>query len=323
MRKKVTSLWCFFIIGGLFCCRIQSQPLIQRSEERDIKPETSVRAEHSQTHIIISRPGTREESEDQSELKRILQKCAEYCEKVKNSALFYVCQEKIKEEIVLSFEFFVYRNLIINETEMHNYIYDYQLIKKGGDIKESRTLIKENGKKRNEKNAQLKTKRFFSKRPVYGAVGFFSQEFQESYNYRLIKEDKIKGSEVYIIEAILKKKMAEKPNYGKLWVDKENFSIIKMEIEQESLEGFEELEKEIETLEKKKKSKRKIVFKPIFKTIHYYEVEKNGIRFPSKIEFREIYVDPAWRKREVIKSITKIQYDNYRFFIVDYKVKYE
>jgi len=251
------------------------------------------------------------------DLDALLKKSAEYCEKVKNSALFYVCQERIKEEIVLDFEFAVYRNLIINETKINKYVYDYQLIKKGNEIKENRTLIEENGKKRNEKNAQLKTRRFFSLRSVFGPVGFFGKEFQDSYDFRLIKKGNIKGIEAYIIEAIPKQKLGEKPNYGKLWVDKNDFSVIKIEIEQESLEGFEELEEKRKSLEKEKKIIiTKIVLKPIFKTIHFYEVEKNGIRFPSKTEFNEVYVDPAWEKRQITKSTTEIKYEDYKFFTV-------
>ena len=48
------------------------------------------------------------------------------------------------------------------------------MIKKGKDIKESRILIEENGEERYEKNAPLKTKRFYSLKSVFGPVGFLS-----------------------------------------------------------------------------------------------------------------------------------------------------
>ena len=38
-------------------------------------------------------------SDDQEELELILKKCAEYCEKLSNSVLDFICNEKIKEEI--------------------------------------------------------------------------------------------------------------------------------------------------------------------------------------------------------------------------------
>ncbi len=49
-------------------------------------------------------------------------------------------------------------------------------------------------------------------------------------------------------------------------------------------------------------------------------MSKKGIRFPSKTVFEESYISAA-KKRE--RSRTVIKYDNYRFFIVDYEVKYK
>ena len=45
---------------------------------------------------------TESDSTDQTELETILKKCADYCEKLSNSALFFVCRETIKEEIYQS-----------------------------------------------------------------------------------------------------------------------------------------------------------------------------------------------------------------------------
>lgn len=261
-----------------------------------------------------------EKNKNQSELEEILRKCDEYCERAKSSALFFVCQEKIKEEFSTPS-----RGISVSTTvspegrrvrtispalkkERNEYIYDYQLIKKGSDIKESRTLIEENGEERYEKDAPLKTRRFYSLRSVYGPVGFLSREFQEQYDYKLKKGDKVEGREAYVIEASPKKMMEGKPNYGKLWIDKEDFSVLKIEIAQESLAGYEDFIKKI----------KKQGFQPIFTTTHYYGVEKKGIRFPSKTVFREVY-----RPLRGIISKTVIEYSNYRFFTVEYEVKHE
>lgn len=248
-------------------------------------------------------------STNQVELETILKKCAEYCNKIENSALYFVCSERIKEEIVINPEFELGTIKVFAEKERNEYVYDYQLIKKGNDIKESRTLVEENGEKKKEKDAPLKTKRFFSLRSVFGPVGLLRKEFQESYDYKLSKEDKIEERKAYVIEAIPKKSLEEKPNYGKLWVDKEDFSVLKIEIAQDSLVDYESYVEEL-----KKKGVR-----PVFTTVHYYRIEKKGIRFPSKTVFMEVY---SYMGKRSQLSRTVVEYTDYKFFTVEYEVKY-
>lgn len=270
------------------------------------------------THAILESSIT---TADEGGLAEILKKCAEYCERLTNSALFFVCKETIKEEIYQGHfartpSITLQGNIIIRGSggrniERNAYVYDYQLIKKGEKIEESRILLEENGKKKYEKNAPLKTKIFYSKRSVFGPVGLLSKEWQDKYDYKIIKEKTtLEGRKAFIIEAKPKTETEGNPNYGKVWVDKEDFSILKIEIEQESLAGFERLEQEIK--------KRKI--KPLFTITHDYFIEKKGIRFPNKTVFEEKYI--GWRGRRSKASETIITYDNYRFFMVEVKVEY-
>ena len=185
------------------------------------------------------------------------------------------------------------------------------MIKKGEKIEEARILLKENGKKKHEENAPLKTKRFFSKRAVYGPVGLLGKEQQGKYDYKIIKEQTIKRRKTYVIEVTPKTNIEGNPNFGKVWVDKEDFSVLRIEINQESLAGFDELEQERE----------KQSMSPRITTTHNYFIEKNGIRFPSNTICKEIYLYGMRRARTKL-SETKITYDNYRFFLVDVKIKY-
>jgi hypothetical protein len=259
------------------------------------------------------------------ELDTILEKCAEYCERVAKSALFFVCREKIEEEIYqhrttrgsrividanqeLQRVYFARRPIPIIEKNI--YIYDYQLIKKREKIEESRILLEENKEKRYEKNAKLKTKRFYSKKSIFGPVGLLSKDWQEMYNYKIIKEASVNGREAFVIEATPRVKIEKKPNYGRVWVDKNDFSILKIEIEEESLVGFESF----------KEIRKRQNIKPIITVTHYYGIEKNGIRFPSQTVFEESYVIPKMGKFK--NSKTTFSYDNYRFFTVDVEIKY-
>lgn len=258
-------------------------------------------------------------------LEEILQRCALYCENLESAALFYVCKEKVKEEIVIKQEIRIGTNRTPAVKEINSYIYDYQLIRKGGKSEENRILIEENGKKKSIKDASMKTKRFFSERSIYGPVGFLSKDSQRQYNYKLLKEDEIDERKAYVIEAAPITKMKEKPNYGKLWVDQGNFSILKIEIAQDSLVGFEEVMRKIQELLESRNRARRYKVTPIFKIVHHYGVVKNGIRFPSKTIFEESYMMYSrkyMRSDMYHRSSVTIKYYDYRFFIVDTKVKY-
>jgi len=257
---------------------------------------------------------------EEEKLNTILKNCADYCTRLKNSALFFVCREKINEELFQRTRVYIksknsssrppayYR---LSGKTKNEYIYDYQLIKKGSKIEESRILLEENGVEKNEKNAPMKTKRFYSYKSVFGPVGLLSREFQDLFYYKFVKEAKLKGLNVYIIEAIPKKNIEEQPNYGKIWVDKKDFSVVKIEMRQESLQGFEAFAGTRDDGE----------VKPDFKTVHFYEIEKNSIRFPSRTEFEESYKGkrtPKFKRSKVL-----IKYDKYRFFTVETTVKYK
>jgi len=294
MQRRITYILCIGLIIGLFLLNVQ----------------------------YISTAGI---TVDNIVLEEILQRCALNCEILENAALFYVCNEKVKEEIVIKQEIRIGTNITPAVKEINSYIYDYQLIRKGDKFEENRILIEEDGKKKSIKEASMKTKRFFSERSIYGPVGFLNKDSQKQYNYKLLKEDKIDERKAYVIEAVPTKKMKEKPNYGKLWVDQENFSVLKIEIAQDSLVGFEEVRKKIQEQLGSRRRVGRYKVTPIFKIVHHYGVVKNGIRFPSKTIFEESYTIYSGKlKRSYIydRSSVTIKYYDYRFFIVDTKVKY-
>ena len=244
------------------------------------------------------------EKKDQAELELILKKCAEYCERLDNVSLHFICQEKITEEILKGNIGFVVRNI---------YIYDYQLIRKANKIVEQRILIKENGRKKNDLDAQLKTSRFHHKYIVFGPIGLLSQEEQKNYEYKILKEVTYKKDKAVILEALPKFPGEFNALYGKIWIRKKDFAILKIEWNQESLENFEDIEKLAEELEAK----------PLITFISEYEFEKNKIRFPNKYSIEESYLPRFVVGEKIIWSQTTVIYDNYKFFIVETEVKYQ
>ena len=237
------------------------------------------------------------------ELGTILKKCAEYCERLENLSLYFVCEEAITEEISQ-------RNLSLPAVERNKYIYDYQLIRLGNTIEERRILLKENGQKKNIVDAQLQTKRFHHKHILFGPIGLLGKKQQKNYEYKILKEVIYKKEKALILEVTPKFPEESDALYGKIWIRKKDFAILKIEWQQESLENFEGIEK----IAAEFKAKPEVSF------VSEYEFEENQIRFPNKYTVREVYILPKGT-RYTYSEIT-VDYDNYKFFTVGTKVKY-
>ena len=152
-------------------------------------------------------------SPEREELHEILKKCADYCEKLANLSLNFVCEERIEEKIyiipsylTMSLHSIFSTITYYSKIERNTYIYDYQLIKRGNEIEEKRILLEENGRKVYVKNAPLKTKRFYSIRPVFAPIQFLSRNWQKNYNYKIIKEERVNARQAIVIKALPKDK---------------------------------------------------------------------------------------------------------------------
>ena len=259
------------------------------------------------------------------ELQRILDKCSEYCLKLSESALYYVCHERIKEKLKnldgpepglgiippsISNQGFAFSGaliieLILGDTSRHVYVNDYQLIRKKGVIEEKRILLEMDRKNANIENAPQVTKQSYSIKPILVPVQILSIEQRPRFLFKLAKDERIKGILVYVIEAYPRPGQTGNIRRGKLWVNKSDFRIVKAEIETDFVEGYEDILSECDDY----------FLKPHFKSTHYYEVEKNGILFPSRSEIRVEYSGLLAAKK-VLKSELEVTYENYKFFIV-------
>jgi hypothetical protein len=247
------------------------------------------------THVCGQKASSH--SSGQAELETILKKCAEYCEKLANSALFFVCKEKITEKIS-SRSAPMLTDLkpsarVYTSTVKRVYVYDYQLYRKGNDIKEERILLEENGKKKHEENI------------VLGPIGLLSSHWQTFHDYRILKEEKFKGDKSVVIEAVLKPEHTFHHLSGKVWVRKTDFSILKIEWLQQSIGGYERVEE----------TAKELRAKPHLTLIAEYGFEKNGIRFPSKYSLDEDYLLRGMRRFNQSKTV--VVYNGYKFFTVE------
>lgn len=259
----------------------------------------------------------------QTDLQKVLEKSARYCEKLKTAAFHFFCQEKIEEErMEKQYTAPIHRDRTAMDfasgrrhvdyirKKKRFYVYDYQIIIKDRKITENRTLIREKHKKVHKENAKLKT-RFASQYSFFMPL-IFSRENQDKYTYRLIKEQRLKGRNVYKVSVDPKAPEFGDITHGIAWVDKKDGSILKIQLHPRSFQGSDRL---------RKKALRR-GYDLILTDEHWYLTKKNGIRFPSQTMISERYIRTVTsRKGEFENSRTYFTYSRYRFFDVSVDVK--
>jgi len=262
-------------------------------------------------------------SANQENLELILKKCAEYCERVKNIAMFYICKENIKDRrkfyrVLNTLRIKPYgsstikldvKTLKLKNTRKNSYLYDYQLINKENELQEQRTLFKKNNRKTIIENAKLDV-RFNAKYLVYGPVGFLSRYWQNYFNYKIIGQENLGETLATIIRATPKPNNKENWNFAKIWINEKDSSILQIEWESGSIYDFEG--KNIASTYRD--------FRTITMLKVTYGIEKNGVRFPSRQHIQEFLVSETGKKYLRNEIITV--FNDYKFFIVESEIKY-
>lgn len=209
-----------------------------------------------------------EKESDPHALATMLGEGAKYCEKLKTAAFKYFCLEHVSETL----------SDPTGHRHKNVYHYDYQIIGKEGKASEQRTLLFENGNQRHLEKAQLAT-RIFSYYSFYLPIFLLAKENQAKYNYQLQAMQKINGRKAQGIKVVLKELAGGPVVDGQIWLDTTDFSVIKIELNPRYFAGFEQLQQEA----------MKMGAILTLSDVHWYEVKRNGLRFPSQTEIREIY----------------------------------
>lgn len=251
-------------------------------------------------------------SQEPDPLPQILEKSRDYCRRLGASSLYFICREKIEERqydpplVLLS-------NAIAPPAKSTRVLleYDYQLVRKGESIEEKRILLKENKQIRNEPGAELKTRLYKHKNLVFGPVGLLSEYWQPRHSYIYVGEQRIDKEDAYVIEAAPAGSPEPDLVYGKAWVRKKDFAIVRIEWDQRCLGNYDQV------LAMARRIGRQA--EPRLSIACTYGVEKNGIRFPDRMTIREEYWSTRGNHRV---SETAVRYEDYKFFIVETEVKY-
>jgi TonB family protein len=289
----------------------------------------------SETSNVVEIPA-RMDAAGQKELERVLGGCAEYCQKLGNAALFYICEETIKEathalvspdrlaELSLRARdtaVQVYEGadgqmsgwvvdkpqiMSIRNVERLSYECDYQLIRRFGDIEERRIVLKDNGRKITDRVDLLTDERYSTLSPIVSMLKLLDKDHQPLFNYRILKEEKVSGKEAYVMEAIPKLGDADGVRSAKAWVDKAGFQILKCEIEGVPLDGYDDVLNDAVLLN----------VKPFFLRTYEFRVEKSGLMFPDRTKVLIEYPSVRPNSRET-KSKIELNYKDFKFFTVE------
>ena len=256
------------------------------------------------------------EQTEQIKMAQILKKSREYCQRLGQVALDFVCMEEVSEkyiDIVQVLEMIRHgMGSRIVEKELvrkHNYLHDYQFIRKDDRKIEKRILLEEDGVKKKEEITQLKTKMFQYKNVLFGPVNLLCEERQPFFDYKMVGDEFFDGERALVIEAIPREEFREQILQGKIWVDNSDFSILKIEWNQDRMAHSAVI----------KDMARRYKADPRITHITEFGFEKNGIRFPSRYFIEEAYIKKKGKK--IIHSETNVIYKDYKFFTVETDVE--
>lgn len=240
-----------------------------------------------------------QERTDQQRLAAILKKSAEYCRRLEQAALDFVCFEEVTEESVR----------FTRKTDV--YLYDYQFIKKDKQTKEKRDLIAVNGRKTKSRDSSLQTVMFLYENVLFGPVGLLSESWQSYHDYRLIGEDSIGKERAVVIEATPGQVPLEPHPYGRIWIKENDGSVLKIVWDQKSLRNFKMIEEYAKSQDAE----------PLITAFTEYEHEKNGLRFPSRNYSEQGYILPGNHK--IANARISVVYKKYKFFTVETNVDFK
>jgi len=265
-------------------------------------------------------------------LEALLAKAAEYCRKLESSAFDFVCREEILEIVNprldaaaqpkpsvdpgSSGQFgapeFLGPTLVLSTVKKmkRSLVYDYQCVRAGRTIREMRTQLEENGKPKVVPNAELETSVVVFATALLGPVGLFGERFQPDYIFTVAGRDRLEGVDVLIVDA--KPRPGAPPSrslYGQAWIDPASGNILKIEWSESRVGRFDVFVRRGELFKRT----------PRLTIRSEFSVEKNGIRFPSRLFVEETYLKGSGKA--FVRSRTEVVYRDFKFFTVTFDVR--
>jgi hypothetical protein len=250
-------------------------------------------------------------SETEGKLEEILKACARYCERLADASIHFVCREKIVEEVYHYQPGTYFRHQPLRfDKERSTFVYTFRFRMEGMRIQESRDLVEENGEKKHEESASLKTAYYGQEITLLEPVGLLSEECQSYYRYKILSKERFKGETAVVIEVVPSDAEADDIT-AKIWIRDGDFSILKIERVQKSLGDFEGF----------KRTSDGVALEPHITYTTEFLYEKDGIRFPTRHSIREAYYASFSKLKRLIKSLirseTTVVYKDYKVEMIE------
>lgn len=253
-----------------------------------------------------------------------LQKAKEYCRRLDKAALDFVCLEQVEEAVnknkspqaaptisplpELLRGGWRARSPKLNDFSTAVYLYDYQLVRKAGDIKEHRDLIEKDGRKVRKTDASMETKHFKFRDILFGPSILLGADSQPKYNYSLDKEEELRGDSIAMVRCEPISLQAQRLLAGKAWVRLKDGAILRIDWDPESFGSYDEVWAVADRLG----------MKPKLRSFTEFGIEKNGVLFPTLDFTEEAYAKGG--NDIFIRSTTTVKYKNYKFFTVETRI---
>ena len=246
------------------------------------------------------------EQELETELDRLLKNCSGYCERLLNSTFRIQCEEEIRERIyhshigkgrILDLE----ESRQLKGSEVDTYVYDFRLLYNGEAREENRVLKLENDQEKYIENSRLRTAYFKIDYMVFEPLQFLSPKNHQFFEYRMVGSLKLNDADVYVIQLESTDLLDSEKISSKIWVEKVDFSVMRMEFEMKSPGIMPGLTKSGDAFQ--------VDSRRIVELDYLYKI--GGIRFPSLCHVKESLLAPTM-KTSFPRAEIFIIYRNYR-----------
>jgi len=266
---------------------------------------------------------------DPFQLALVLKSARQYCRRLEKAALDFVCQEEVREFVDLTRD--NVPNLVTQVPSVtsvsggwtpghraelrldtpptgksdNTYLFDYQFVRKSGEVKENRILLEKNRKKPGKKEEPPKTVTFQYADVLLMPVRLLDEGFGAYYDYRLVREDELNGTKAWVLEVVPRLAVVDVYLGGRLWLKKEDSSVLRIDWDPATFGRYEIIEQRAKNFGSK----------PEVTSYTEFGFEKNGLRFPSLDLTEEAYVDKDGAR--FARAVTKVVYKEYKFFTVE------
>jgi TonB family protein len=275
--------------------------------------------------------GTREadkaaEGADAERLKAILLMCSDYSRKISELGLSFICEEHIQETHNYLRPPREWKDTFISVTEdvsdtasarwnisimdpmraeRNELICDYQIIRRGGNLKEQRIILSANGKKLPDRSKLMESSRYAALMPYIEIIEILGAERHQLFRFQLRDEDRIRGKAVIVLDAEPGQGAQADLRHARFWVNAENGQVLKTEVYGIPTVGYEDVLREAVQLKTE----------PLFRTTHEFKDVQNNIVIPSHTAVLVEYPKKGMRPRST-KLKLDISYKKFKFFSV-------